>query len=358
MNNTMILSRGSDSQNAIVFLQIGPQSHPSMIAAATPPDYRFEEPSDDATTQQQSSPLHESSSLAVASSVQDGHGCHGAHAHRRPYLRPRPRRHCNWKSRKAPVVHCMSLLVLLAAQATTTTTNAKFIKVSSSSKCIDQWHVSTEHPRTCTNSVVFPPSWASSSEIDDLFHDTARGCCQNVMASSSSSSSSASSSAPSVGGQCDTINACDVADNYYDDAEQDIQDYLNDPNGESNSAAGAPSLCGKTTWHMSTKVLNACTNDGVYPVAWNRPRQAKDRLFDSGKECCEGIYPRQGCDVIDICSKTPPPTVSSGTQHSVRVYNASCFSRWTGASGSIGTRGSLRGYLKVLTGRWDIFAMI
>jgi len=150
-----------------------------------------------------------------------------------------------------------------------------------STGCIDQWHVSIEDPHACTNSHIFPTEWAHASIRDYIFHNTPGECCQDVIA---------------VSGKCDTINTCDVATNYYDVVQQETtNDYLN----------GA--TCDKTTWHMSTEALYACTNDGIYPDAWNKPKKSQKYLFSSGAECCERSYPYQSCQVIDTCP-TPPPT--------------------------------------------------
>ena len=98
--------------------------------------------------------------------------------------------------------------------------------------------------------------------------------------------------------------------------------------------------CILTTWHMSTEILYACTNDGVYPDDWNSEEKRGEHLFSSAVECCERSYPLQvildvssiitctrvffklrfssslllvnngqNCDVINACP-TPPPTVS------------------------------------------------
>jgi len=146
--------------------------------------------------------------------------------------------------------------------------------------CIDQWHISIENSHACTNSPNFPSSWATSSSVrDTIFHPTAEACCMDILASSFRK-------------KCDVINTCTPVDEFHD-----TDKYLDE-------VVASYSTCGKNTWHMSTEILYACTNDGVYPTEWN---ESEEHLFRSGKECCQRSYPYQQCEVIDSCP-TPGPT--------------------------------------------------
>ena len=98
-----------------------------------------------------------------------------------------------------------------------------------------------------------------------------------------------------LSGKCDIVNACGVA-------------------VAAGATPGATDYTCDNRWHMSTEVLNACTNDGNYPKAWNKPKMAKKHLFDSGVECCAISYPNESCRMIDSCSD-PPPTVSAASRH-------------------------------------------
>lgn len=137
--------------------------------------------------------------------------------------------------------------------------------------CGERWYVSTERAATCTNSNSFPSEWDRDGVRDLIFHDSPEGCCEDVFR---------------IAGKCDIVNACDPAAQL-------------DGGGE----------CLYKTFHMSTEVLNACTNDYNYPDAWNEEENASKYLFTTWQVCCLTMYPRQQCDVIDICP-TPPPTVS------------------------------------------------
>ena len=160
-----------------------------------------------------------------------------------------------------------------------------------------------------------------------IFHNTPQECCKDVL---------------SVADSCNVINACSAADA---DAEHDGDDENNNNINSSsdqlqmiidkNTAKqqqqtinhlfhGTSPSCELTTWHMSTEVLNACTNDKNYPPIWNQMEVERFRiekrggnggrqyLFTSASACCGYSYPLQECDVMDACPiYTPPPTVSS-----------------------------------------------
>lgn len=142
----------------------------------------------------------------------------------------------------------------------------------SQADCIDQWYVSIDDPAACTN--------GRDSHASSIFHDTSRECCREVIRAE---------------GKCDIIDACHGVI---------IHDGVVQHDDASQMMGGG---CSKTTWHMSTEVLNACTNDRVYPPDWNSPQKSGDFLFGSPEECCERTYPYEGCRVIDSCP-TPPPT--------------------------------------------------
>mmetsp|Transcript_30063 Transcript_30063/g.63745 ORF Transcript_30063/g.63745 Transcript_30063/m.63745 type:complete len:641 (+) Transcript_30063:85-2007(+) len=174
---------------------------------------------------------------------------------------------------------------LESSSSTIISTSRQLLSISTTTTdCIDQWHISIEAPSTCTNSHVFPPEWAHTSVRDQTFHNTPSECCQDVIF---------------VAGTCDIINTCDPAKNYY---------AANNDDGASGQTTHDMEVgCTKTTWHMSTEVLYACTNDDVYPDAWNGSELAGQYLFSSATECCASSYPFQSCDLIDTCP-TPPPT--------------------------------------------------
>lgn len=163
-----------------------------------------------------------------------------------------------------------------------------FITASHQSQsCIDQWHISIEHPAACTNSIIFPIEWADASVRNFIFHNSPEACCKDVK---------------SVTGSCSIYNSCNAADNYYNGAQVETSDEYFD----------RVVTCERDTWHMSTEVLYACTNDDNYPDAWHDLTLTGGRqyLYGSPSRCCEESYPYQQCDVIDTCP-TPPPTVSS-----------------------------------------------
>ena len=143
----------------------------------------------------------------------------------------------------------------------------------------DKWHVSIEHPTTCTNSQIFPSQWTKSSVRDYLFHSTPEKCCSDVV---------------EVSDTCNIINTCHTNNN-----------------PETKEAAlrrsSIPTKCTKTKWHISTETLYACTNDYNYPSAWDL--SPANNLFNSAEECCRVKYRSGGCSAIDTCP-TPTPTVS------------------------------------------------
>lgn len=141
----------------------------------------------------------------------------------------------------------------------------------------DQWHISIEHPATCTNSQIFPSQWTKSSVRGYLFHSTPDKCCSDVK---------------EVSNECNIIDTC----------------HTNNP--ETKYVLGRSLIstkCTQTKWHMSTETLYACTNDYNYPSAWDT--SPTNNLFNSAEECCRVKYPTGGCSAIDTCP-TPTPTVS------------------------------------------------
>ena len=154
----------------------------------------------------------------------------------------------------------------------------KVAPIVSTNNCLeDQWHISIEHPTTCTNSQIFPSQWTKSSVRDYLFHSTSDKCCSDIL---------------EISDECYIINTC----------------HTNNP--EIKKALGRSLIstkCTQTKWHMSTETLYACTNDYNYPSAWDT--SPTNNLFNSAEECCRVKYPTGGCSAIDTCP-TPTPTVS------------------------------------------------
>jgi len=153
----------------------------------------------------------------------------------------------------------------------------KIVSTTNNNCLEDQWHISIEHPTTCTNSQIFPSQWTKSSVRDYLFHSTPDECCSDIL---------------EVSNECNIINTC----------------HTNNP--ETKKVLGRSLIstkCTQTKWHMSTETLYACTNDYNYPSAWDT--SPTNNLFNSAEECCRVKYPTGGCSAIDTCP-TPTPTVS------------------------------------------------
>jgi hypothetical protein len=70
--------------------------------------------------------------------------------------------------------------------------------------------------------------------------------------------------------------------------------------------------CPEAKWHMSTHEdgANTCTNDGIYPEAWNG---LSGFVFDSAKECCAATF-GPNCIIVDDCPDSPTSTTVATTE--------------------------------------------
>ncbi|KAL3788290.1 hypothetical protein HJC23_002864 [Cyclotella cryptica] len=133
-----------------------------------------------------------------------------------------------------------------------------------------KWHISTVvgAKNTCTNDDVYPTTW---DNMPGYLFGSPKQCCEKFF-----------------GEDCIVIDDCDTTQT------------------SSTSITEAPgSTCPDAKWHISTLAggVNTCTNDDVYPTAWD---SISGYLFASAKECCEKFF-GEGCIVNDACSTTDAP---------------------------------------------------
>jgi len=150
------------------------------------------------------------------------------------------------------------------AQASSTSSTA-----APGSKCPDaKWHISTivGGVNTCTNDEVYPDAW---NNISGYLFESAKECCEKFF-----------------GEDCIINDSCKTADPATTESPGD-------------TASGPGSDCPELKWHISTLAggKNTCTNDKVYPSAWNT---IQGYLFESAKECCDRFFPGD-CIVRDHC---------------------------------------------------------
>ena len=161
------------------------------------------------------------------------------------------------------------------AKATTeppkTTTDEPTSEETPGSECPEaKWHMSTlpGGAYTCTNDDKYPPVWSQS---DHLFN-TAQECCDKFFREQCIVKVNCPMVAPT------TTTAKPIAEG-------------------TGEVPGAN--CPEDKWHMSTLPggQNICTNDEVYPAAWNN---MTGYLFDSAQACCDKFFGGD-CIILDHC---------------------------------------------------------
>jgi hypothetical protein len=137
-----------------------------------------------------------------------------------------------------------------------------------------KWHMSTlpGGTNTCTNDDRYPPAWIQSGHL----YNTAQECCDRYF-----------------GEQCIVKVNCPTPTTTTTSTAKPITD-------SPLSTGEVPGAnCPEDKWHMSTLPggQNICTNDEVYPAAWNN---MTGYLFDSAQACCDKFFGGD-CIILDHC---------------------------------------------------------
>jgi len=179
-----------------------------------------------------------------------------------------------------------------------------------------EWHVSREpgSQDKCTNDKRYPEAWLHPAIKPYYMFNTTEACCQSNFGTF----------------DCILYDVCLEGTNPPTISPTTLQPTPNPwPTYSPSSTptlplhATADSTC-NARWHVSNEENrgSTCTNDDNFPEEWKLPEKRDYFLFGSATKCCEALFPKGRCDLVNICPDgvptamptTPVPTTSKPTK--------------------------------------------